>query len=101
MDRVVVSINWDFLAFRQRQKPQWGYHVHLVGKQGEFVALIERRLADVEAKIQACGEGIFIVNDDLPIEFDKKGRYTRRYAKAQIANANAKRPRGKTSRGGA
>jgi predicted nuclease of predicted toxin-antitoxin system len=95
MGRIVISINWDFLYFRQRQKPQWGFHVHVVGRQGEFVDLIERRLRDLEAKIQACGEGIYIVNDDAPIVFDKAGKYSRRGA-AKERREWAQRPQGDT-----
>jgi hypothetical protein len=99
-DRVVISDDVGFVKWRRAQTVATGYHVHLVGRKKDQPALLKARMADIEAKIKGCGQGVFIVDDDKPVEFEKVGGgyNPKRGKKGQAPNVKAPHKRGQRKR---
>jgi hypothetical protein len=71
--RVFVSADWDFVQLHRSLKESLGYHVHVIGRKKDQPALFEARIADLEAKIGACGPGLYMLEAEAPILFERVG----------------------------
>ena len=88
LGRVLVSADRDFVDLHRRTKASLGWHVHIIGKKRDQPRLLEARISELDAKIQACGPGLFILEEGEEITFEKPG------AKPKVRRKSRRRGRG-------
>jgi hypothetical protein len=75
--RVLVSADRDFVDLHRRTKTPLGWHVHVIAKKPDQPRLLEARIGELDAKIEGCGPGLFILEEDEEVIFVKPGARTK------------------------
>jgi hypothetical protein len=91
LERVMVSADWDFVDLHRRLTVYLGHHVHLIGRKKDQPALLETRIAELDATISARGPGLYFLEANEHIVSEKGG--TRRPQPQKAKTRRQKRGR--------
>src|SRR5687768_7946542 len=72
-ERVMVSADWDFVEVHRRLNVSLGYHIHVIGRKKDQPRLLTSRISDLESKMKACGPGLYQIEADKEIAFERCG----------------------------